>query len=358
MNNDNLIRYGLTPEWEREASLYEDLFPARVTEQHRNLYKIACNTGERTATVSGKLSYELNDPVQFPSVGDWVAVKIEEDGGNAVIRHILRRKSAFVRKAAGTSAATQVVAANIDTVFLCMSLNADYNLRRLERYLAVAWDSGAVPVIVLTKADLCGDRNKTLCEISAVSAGADILFCSSISEDGITSLLPYLKKGLTAAFLGSSGVGKSTLINKLLGREVLATGEVRGDDKGRHVTTHRQLLLLPTGGIVIDTPGMRELHLDSGDLSRSFEDIEELSASCRYRDCTHTSEPGCAVQKAAEDGNLSSERLNNYHKLKSELGYEGLSSRQMEQEKIKKMFGGKGELKQARNFVKNKHKLN
>ena len=218
------------------------------------------------------------------------------EGTQAVIHQVLPRKSVFMRKAAGSDRKEQLVATNIDIVFLCMALNQDFNVRRLERYLSIAWDSGAKPVVVLTKSDICED---------------------------IEEKLPYLSAGTTAAFLGSSGVGKSTLVNRLLREERLATGGIRNDDKGRHTTTHRELLFLPDGGMVIDTPGMRELGMwdaKSG-IDRTFSDIEELALQCRFRDCTHTVEPGCAVQKALKNGTLSKERMQSYQKLKTENDY-------------------------------------
>jgi ribosome biogenesis GTPase len=358
MNYNNLKKYGLTPRFEQESTLYEGLFLARVTEQHRDLYKVVGENGEMPAAVSGKLAFNAADAADFPAVGDWVMTD-KEDGstGNAVIREILRRRSAFERKAAGTSRGSQIIAANIDLVFICMSLNADFNLRRLERYLSVAWDSGATPVVLLTKGDLCDDLGGKLAEISTVCLGTDVVVCSSMEEDGHKDVLARIESGKTIAFIGSSGVGKSSLINRLMGKDLLETKEIRSkDDRGRHTTTHRELLLLPCGGIVIDTPGMRELQLDSGNLSKSFQDIAEFAEHCRYRDCSHTSEPGCAVINAVETGALSRERLDSYKKLQTELNYEGLNSRQLEQEKIKKMFGSKGEMKQAMRYVKIKNK--
>lgn len=358
MKYNNLARYGFADRFAQEATFYEGLYPARVTEQHRDLYKVVSEMGELQAGVSGNFIYRTNDNSDFPAVGDWVMIDRTDDAaGNAVIHHILRRKSVFERKAAGTGNGIQIVAANIDIVFICMSLNADFNLRRIERYLSIAWDSMATPVIVLTKADLCDDLSRRLAEISKVSVGTDVVVCSSIEENGYEEVRSYVEEGKTIAFIGSSGVGKSTLINRLAGLDVMATREIRGDDdKGRHTTTHRQLILLPDGGIVIDTPGMRELQLDSANLSRAFEDVEELAEQCRYRDCSHTSEPGCAVRKAIEEGELPPERLESYRKLQKEAGYEGLNSRQLEQKKIESMFGSKGEMKQLMRYVKSKNK--
>ena len=358
MKYNNLIKYGLTDRFAQEATLYEGLFLARVTEQHRDLYKVAGERGMLQAGVSGSFLYRANGGPDFPAVGDWVMIDREDDGaGNAVIHHVLTRKSFFERKAAGTGNEIQMVAANIDTVFICMSLNADFNLRRLERYLSIAWNSMATPVIVLTKADLCADLEDRLAEVSKVSVGTDVAVCSSKEEKGYEEVRSYIKEGKTIAFIGSSGVGKSTLINRLMGSDVLTTKEIREDDgKGRHATTHRQLLVLPGGGIVIDTPGMRELQLDSANLTRAFMELDELAGQCRYRDCTHTSEPGCAVRRAIEAGTLEKERLESYRKLQKEMGYAGLNSRQLEQKKIESMFGGRGEMKQAMRYAKEKRK--
>ena len=249
---------------------------------------------------------------------DW-----NKSGDNAVIRHVLPRKSCFIRKAAGEKNEEQVVAANIDTVFLCMSLNNDFNLRRLERYVAIAWNSGAVPVVVLTKGDLCEDPDSKLVEVSSV-AGVDVIVTNTINQNGYQQIYPYLTEGKTIAFIGSSGVGKSTLINCLLGERHLETNGLRKDDKGRHTTTHRELILLPSGGMVIDTPGMRELGMwVAGDgIDQTFSDIEKLAQKCRFRDCTHSgSEPGCAVQEAVGRGELPIDRLRSYQKLMNENRY-------------------------------------
>lgn len=217
----------------------------------------------------------------------------------------------------------QVVAANIDTVFLCMALNNDFNLRRLERYISIAWDSGAMPVVVLTKSDLCDDLENRLSEVSSIAFGIDILVTTSTEENGYKDLFPFISEEKTIAFIGSSGVGKSTLINRLLGKEHLKTNGIRNDDKGRHTTTRRELFLLPSGGMVIDTPGMREFGMWDNDtgIEKTFTDIEELAAQCKFRNCTHTNEPGCAIQKALTTGELQIDRWQSYQKLKAENDY-------------------------------------
>jgi len=230
-----------------------------------------------------------------------------------------------------------VVAANVDTLFLCMALNNDFNLRRLERYLTIGWDSGAIPVVVLTKSDLCTDLESKISEVESVAFGVDVLVTSSMDVDGEMQIRPYIAEGKTVAFLGSSGVGKSTLINRLLGEDRLETQALRNDDKGRHTTTHRELILLPSGGMVIDTPGMRELGMwDSAEgVETTFADIEELANRCRFSDCTHTSEPGCAVLSALEDGSLDPSRWNSYLKIKTELEYAADSESYLERKEQK-----------------------
>lgn len=347
---------GLTERFEQEATIYKGLFVGRISSQYKDLYKIITENGELAGEISGKFRYEVKSLSDYPAVGDFVMIhRLNNKEGNTIIHHVLTRKSVFERKAAGTSKDVQVVASNIDTVFICMSLNQDFNLRRLERYLSIAWDSGAVPVVVLTKSDLCNELQQRLLEISTVAIAVDVLVTTSMSEDGYLSIQNYISNGKTVAFIGSSGVGKSTLINRLLGQEIQSTKDIRNDDdKGRHTTTRRELIVLPNGGAVIDTPGMREIGIESADFSKAFSDIEELAAECKYKDCTHQLEPGCAVQQALSEGILSLERLENYTKLKKEAKYEGLNSKQIETVKIKTMFAEVGGIKNARKFVKEK----
>jgi ribosome biogenesis GTPase len=354
---NQLEKYGANGRFFTEAAGYPGMGMARVVSQHKDLYRIVTEHSEGLAEVSGKFRYEASRLSEYPAVGDFVMVgRGDTQSGNAVIHKVLTRKGSFERAAVGVSNQTQVVAANIDFVFICMSLNNDYNLNRLERYLSVAWDSRATPVVVLTKSDLCEDLAGTLCEISSVAIGVAIIATSSSDQASCEKLLPYLRPGATASFIGSSGVGKSTLINLLAGKERLATSAIRQDDKGRHTTTRRELLILPQGGIVIDTPGMRELGAESVDLSKSFADIDALVTKCRFHDCTHATEPGCAVQKAIAAGELDERRFKNYQKLQKEARYDGLSSRQIETQKLDAMFGSVGGMKKARDFIKQQEK--
>ena len=307
--------------WAALTSQYSELVTGRITLQEKGMYRIFTSTGEQNALVSGKFQFDAQSVSDYPAVGDYVLVS-RADPDTAIIHHVLPRKSLFLRKAAGTSQTEQVVAANIDTVFLCMSLNNDFNLRRLERYLAAAWESKADPVVLLTKADLCEDVVRKQAGAESIAMGVTVLTASAADADGYQQLMPYITVGKTVAFVGSSGVGKSTLINRLLGEDRLATDGLRNNDKGRH-TTHRELLILPNGAMVIDTPGMRELGMwdAASGVEQTFADMEALAARCRFRNCSHTSEPGCAIRDALQRGELDSRRWQSYQKLKSETSY-------------------------------------
>ena len=270
------------------------------------------------------MRHHAASPLDLPAVGDWVAYRPGAQSDGAVVEAVLPRRTAFVRKTAGFEAVEQVVAANVDVVFCVTSLVDDLNPRRLERYLTLAWESGAEPVVVLTKADLCENVEAAVAQVSAASTfGVPVHVVSAVTGEGIDELSAHLAGGRTATLVGSSGVGKSTLVNRLAGSERLATAAVRADGRGRHTTTHRELVVLAAGGCLIDTPGMRELVLWDAEegLDRAFEDVDDLARECRFSDCEHRTEPGCAVRAAIATGALDAARLESFRHLQRELRY-------------------------------------
>lgn len=305
-------------QWQRWAA--SEWVPARIAAEHRGAYEVWSAAGGGWSRIAGRLRHELQER-ELPGVGDWVAL----DGApgpdrTAVIQRILDRRTVFVRGSAGREARAQVVAANVDLVLVVCGLDEDFNVRRIERYVARVWASGATPLVVLSKADLVEDARARVQEVEAHAPGLEVLAISALRRDGLEAVRARIGRGTTAALVGSSGAGKSTLVNALVGEEMMATGAVRSrDGRGRHVTTRRQLVLLPAGGVLLDTPGMRELQLlDESGLAAAFEDVATLAERCRFADCSHGAEPGCAVQAAIEAGVLDAGRLAHFLQLQQE----------------------------------------
>lgn len=322
----NLTDLGWNSFFEESYKKYKDknYIAGKVFIEQRHIYGIYTEHGEYEGEISGKMRFMAEETGDYPVVGDFVVMSLIPGEKKAVIQGVLDRKSKFSRKTAGSKTDEQILASNFDTVFIVTSLNGNLSLRRLERYITMAWESGANPVIVLSKADLCGNIDEKMAEVETVSIGIPVHTISAIEGLGMDELKQYAAKGKSAVVLGSSGVGKSTLINYLAGDEVLKTSSIREfDDKGRHTTTHRQLVTIPGGGFIIDTPGLREFQLWDGNegILETFSDIEDIAKGCRFSDCRHENEPGCAVRAAIENGMLDPGRLESYKKLQKELKY-------------------------------------
>ncbi len=315
---------GWGPFFQQQLNTTEtDTLPARVVEEMKGAYRVYCEDGLLTATVSGRLRHEALTRDALPATGDWVLVSAVAGEANAIVHRVLGRRTKLSRKVAGERTEEQVLAANVDAVFVVAALNRDLNPRRIERYLTVAWESGARPVVVLNKADLRHDVPDVVGETESLAPGLPVLPTSTLTGQGVDELRTQLIPGETGVFVGSSGVGKSSLLNCLLGNSTQVVRDIRTDGKGRHTTTSRQLFVIPGGGVVIDTPGLRELTIWDAEagLDRAFADVDAFAKECAFRDCRHSGEPGCAVREAIEGGDLPEERFASYRKLEREIDF-------------------------------------
>ena len=304
-----------------DALAGDNLVPARVSRVDRDRCRVIAVAGEFEASVRSRKQDASEGARLLPTVGDWCAARPPEHAGPGVIESVLPRRTAFTRRAAGRATREQAVAANVDVAFLVTGLDADYSLRRIERLLALTWESGARPVVVLNKADLCDNVTERLAEVTGIAPGANVRAVSATTGAGLDELGTFIGRGMTVVFLGSSGVGNSTIINRILVYDRMKTAPVREDDnRGRHTTTRRELIVLPAGGVLIDSPGVREVGMWVGEeaIDTTFAEITALAAGCRFSDCSHDHEPGCAVHAAVERGEIDAERLASFHRLRRE----------------------------------------
>lgn len=351
----NIINdYGLNEYFIKEASVYPNLLIARIIAKYKGYYKIVFENNIVNAKVSGKFINNVKYIEQYPVVGDFVMISF--NGNLAIIEQVLNRRTILSRGSVSKKNTSQIIAANLDIVFICMSLNNNFNLNRLERYLTIVFQSGAIPIIILTKSDLCEDIDSKVFEIQCIAGLIDIIVTSIFDKDIENKIFSFLKMKMCGAFIGSSGVGKSTLINKLMNQDLLKTKEIGKDDKGVHTTSASQMFSLSNNSLVIDTPGIREISLDDDDLSSSFSDIEELAMDCKFNNCSHIKEKGCAVLTALNNGLLDHRRYDNYIKLKREEKYADYTFKEIEVEKHQRMFKEIGGMKNARRYISNNDK--
>lgn len=336
----NIKDYGLK---ENLIKKYEGQTIARIIATHKDRYEIVCNQGQGYAQIKRGCYYDNPNSI-YPTTGDFVIIEWNPNG-DSMISETLKRESSFSRSASTSDRNhtmhiqhEQLVAANFDYVFIMQSLNNNFNLHRIERYLSLTWESGGIPVIILTKSDLVPNAQEYVEQVENIAFGVDVYAISCNTKEGLENIQKYFSKGNTIVFLGSSGVGKSTLMNTLYGKEIMKTSEIREkDSRGKHTTTSRNLIMLPNGAMIIDTPGMRELGMWNAEagISETFKDIEELTKMCKFSDCTHTNEPGCKIREAIENGELSEERFEKYLSLKRESEYNTNSAQYLKNKKDK-----------------------